>query len=307
MRTKKKFKLNDLTLKYGASTLKKLQHKYLNLPGNYLRRLPNEVVMPNADSGRVDEFYIVSGDMIINLEEESKNVTLKTLKKFAKYKIFGSYIYSKNVYTAVLCHQNPKNFPKEYQISPTDILRPHYIYFSQNNLWEKYENLINKIEQKIELDTNEILDIAFIPKFISKNHKEFITQSIAKVFNDAIINDEQLKINIAILLSMMILKNIPNENKQNQLMEEINMRQFETDMDEIVYEVYGDKLDKKDKQIEKQKQETQKYKQETQKYKQETQKQKQETQKYKQALETINKIPKNPPETKKIIQKLLQH
>ena len=85
------------------------------------------------------------------------------------------------------------------------------------------------------------------------------------------------------------------------------MRQFETDMDEIVYEVYGEKLDKKDKQIEKQKQETQKYKQETQKYKQETQKQKQETQKYKQALETINKIPKNPPETKKIIQKLLQH
>ena len=64
------------------------------------------------------------------------------------------------------------------------------------------------------------------------------------------------------------------------------MRQFETDIDEIIYEIYRDKLNKKDKQIEKQKQ---------------------ETQKYKQALETINKIPKNPPETKKIIQKLLQH
>lgn len=151
MKSKKPYHKYDLTHKYSAMAFKKRLHQYLELPGHYHRRYPTEVVLRTMESGRMDELYSTIEGLLINLEEESGTVTEKTLKKLAKYKTFGSFIYGQPMLTAIICKKNPKNFPKEYKISETDILRPKYFHFPQEKIWENYENVINKINQNIKL------------------------------------------------------------------------------------------------------------------------------------------------------------
>lgn len=168
MKKKEQYHLNDNTLKYTSAALSRLQHEYLGLPGTYETRYPNEVVLPTMQSGRMDELYSIKEGILINIEEESKDISEKTLKKFAKYRTFADFIYGKYLYTAVICKKNPKNFPKEHELTRTNIVRPHYIYFPPEELWAKYEKLINKIKQKQKLNKTEILDIAFVPKYMPK-------------------------------------------------------------------------------------------------------------------------------------------
>lgn len=90
---KKIYQLDDRTMKYITMAQTKRQHQYLGLPEEFKIRLPQEVMFPNLESGRVDELYSTNKNLIINIEEESGYITEKTLEKFAKYAIFTSYRY----------------------------------------------------------------------------------------------------------------------------------------------------------------------------------------------------------------------
>ena len=103
--------------------------------------------------------------------KESEEITDRTRQKYGKYAIFAEYIYSKNYYLAVLCHKDPKKEFELFEKSPSVYIKIHYYHLPQSELWERYENLISKVEQNIELSENEALDIAFIPKFISKKRR----------------------------------------------------------------------------------------------------------------------------------------
>ncbi|WP_458404127.1 hypothetical protein [Methanobrevibacter sp.] len=249
MKIKKPYHANDATIKYSSMAFRKRQHQYFNLPGRYNRRYPTEVVLRNMETGRMDELYSTHEGILIDLEDESEAVDEETLRKFSKYNTFGSFIYAMPMLTAVICHKNPENFPEEYENSPSDILRPKYIYFPQEELWEKYENIINKVNTNNELSDNEALDIAFIPRFISKKDGAFICESFAKLFKNAIIPDYELKRDVAVILMTMILTHIPDETKQNELLEAMEMEVYRDDMEELVYSIFSDELTKKDNQI----------------------------------------------------------
>ena len=244
MKLEKPHHINDTTHKYAAMAFRKRMHEYLGLPGTYHRRYPTEVVLRTMATGRMDELYSTKEGMLINLEEESDVVTEKTLAKLGKYKTFASFTYGMPLYTSVICLKNPKNFPKEYEISPTDIIRPKYYYFSQEKLWKNYDTIINKVEHNIELSEKEALHIAFVPKYISKKYSEYVTKSFSKLFKHAKIPDEKLKRDIAFILMTMILSNIDDETEQNQLLEEIDMDTYRDDMEEIVYSRYGEDIER---------------------------------------------------------------
>ena len=63
--------------------------------------------------------------------------------------------------------------------------------------------------------------------------------------------DKELKRDIAVILETMILTNINDETEQIKLMEAMNMDVYRDDMQEIVYSVYGEELNKKDEEIKK--------------------------------------------------------
>ena len=107
------YHLNDRTLKYQIFAQSKRLHQYLELPGEFKAHYPQEVIFPNMDSGRMDALYSTDMGLLVNLEEESASIGEKTYEKFGKYAIFVSYMYSKNLYIAVICHKDPK---KEFKV-----------------------------------------------------------------------------------------------------------------------------------------------------------------------------------------------
>lgn len=242
------YHLNDKTSKYANFAQIRRKHQYLGLPGNFKTRVPAEMVFTDMTTGRADELYYNDENLLINLEEESDYINTKTLEKFS---IFNSYWHiRRKLYLAVICHKPPKSKTEFFEYAPSVYFKAHYIYFSQEELWDRYENVINKVEHKETLTDAEALDIAFTSKFISKKYAPYVVENLCKTFKDAKIEDKHLKLDVKVILSGMILKHINSEIKQEKLMEMIGMRHIENELDELVYEQYGDKLDAKDKEIE---------------------------------------------------------
>ena len=309
----KLYHLNDRTSKYQNLAQIKRQHQYLKLPGEFKTRLPQEIVFPNMVSGRVDEFYYNNEGLLINFEEESKPINPDTLMKFAKYIIFASYWYSDGkAYLVVLCHHDPGKTEEMYEYAPSVHIKVHHIYIDQDILWEKYDNLIKKVEQKKELSEMESLDIAFVCKFISKEYAPYVIETLSSIYKEAIIEDKLLKMDVGVILGGMILKHITNPNKQNRLLEMIDMRHIENEIDKLVYDEYGDILDAKDKEIEEKnkKIKTQTKELKTQNKKIETQNKKlenlnQTNKKYKENIKKLSKIKDlNSPKAKELINSL---
>ena len=245
------YHLNDKTSKYANFAQIRRKHQYLGLPGNFKTRVPAEMVFTDMTTGRADELYYNDENLLIDLEEESDYINTKTLEKFSKYSIFNSYWHiRRKLYLAVICHKPPKSKTEFFEYAPSVYFKAHYIYFSQEELWDRYENVINKVEHKETLTDAEALDIAFTSKFISKKYAPYVVEKLCEIYNDAKIEDKHLKLDVKVILSGMILKHINSEIKQEKLMEMIGMRHIENELDELVYEQYGDKLDAKDKEIE---------------------------------------------------------
>ena len=87
MKLSQTYHLNDKTLKYMSFAQSKRQHQYLNLPGEYDVRLPQEMVFTDMTSARGDEIYYNNEDLLIDLEEESEYISPKTLEKFIYYQL----------------------------------------------------------------------------------------------------------------------------------------------------------------------------------------------------------------------------
>lgn len=298
MEVKKIYHINDRTMKYKSLILNMHQHRYLGLPGTFKAMYPQEIVFPNRNAGRADEFHSTEEGRMVNLEEESGKITEQVLEKISNYGIFADFMYSKRLYCAVICHKGPGKTFEYYERSPSIIIKAHYIYIPQEELWTKYENLIRKIEQKEKLSIDDSLDIAFIPKFISKENGQFVTESLAKAFKNAKLNEEILKRDIGVLLGAMILKHFDDVEKINELMEEIGMEQIENEIKIIALEEYKEEF----KKIEKEKLKLQL---ENAKVKNENGELKNENGKYKKGIKQLNEIKDITPEAQKIINSLI--
>lgn len=291
MKEKQVHQLNDRTLKYQALAQAKRLHQYLGLPGKFKTRLPQEIVFPNMVFGRADEYYLTEEDMVINLEEESGEIKKETKDKLSRYVIFASYRFLKKVYQATICHIDPKKEWECYGYAPSFYTKIHYIHFKQEELWEKYDNLNNKVEQKKELTDTEALDIAFVGKYISKEYSPQVIERLTQLYKNAIIKDKLLRMDVGVILGGMVLKHITPEKKQNKLLERIGMRYIEKEIDKLVYDEYGEKLDAKDKEIE-------------EKDKKIEEKDK-KIDEYKKGIEKLNETTNLPPEAKKIISSIM--
>ena len=307
MKKEKIYHLNDRTIKYSSIAQVKRQHQYMNLPGEFKTRLPQEIVFPNMTSGRQDECYINNHGMIIGLEEESREITKKTLEKFSKYIIFRNYWhFPQGMYLGVICHKNPKKDFDIYKHGSSSQFVVFYHYISQDELWEKYENVINKVKQKEELTDTEALDMGFICKFISKKHAFQVIEAICHAFKDAIIPDRHLRMDVGVIIGAMILKNIENVNTKNRLLQVIDMKTCESEIQKLVYDEFGDELEQKDKEIEQKENELEQKDKEIEQKENEISKLTKTNNTYKNKIDQIKEIGDlNSPKAQEIIQSLM--
>lgn len=305
MKESKIYHINDRTMKYLTLAQTKRQHQYLGLPGEFKTRLAQEIVYPNLTSARADELYCTNENLLIDLEEESGEITEKTLMKFAKYIIFAGYRHTHNIYLAVICHKDPKKDFECFKISPSLYLKVHYYHFSQNELWIKYENIICKVKQKERLTETEALDIAFVSKFISQDYALEIIESLTEAYKNALIEDAALKLDIGVILGGMILKRIQNTKKQNRLLRRINMRHIENEIEKLVYDEYGDILDKKDEELEAREKEITRLKNTNKEYENKTRQLNNTNKEYKNKIKQLKELKDLTPEAKKIINTMM--
>ena len=137
MEVKKIYHINDRTMKYKSLILNKHQHRYLGLPGTFKAMYPQEIVFPNMNAGRADEFHSTEEGMMVNLEEESGKITEQVLEKISNYAIFADFMYSKRLYCAAICHKDPGKTFEYYERSPSIIIKVHYIYIPQEETVDK--------------------------------------------------------------------------------------------------------------------------------------------------------------------------
>ena len=240
------------------SVLNKRLHQYLKLKDEYVVSYPTEVITRDMRNLRMDSLYKTK-NTLNNIEAQSTLVGIKEMKRFADYRIFAEYIYNLPVETIILITDDPKNSLKEYKISETDIIRPIYIYFPKDDVIKRFKNVTNKIENNQKLNEDETLDIAFLPLFASEETACEITEKMCKLLKKDNHIKYELKREISFILQIMVFKYFGDAKKRKKLLEELNMKKYDSDLEMIAYEIYGEDLEEKDEIIKEKDQTINKY------------------------------------------------
>ena len=252
--SRKIYQSSDISFKYAIAVLNKQLHKYLKLKEEYKVSYPTEVITRDMRNLRMDSLYRTD-TQLNNIESQSTKVGIKEMKRFADYRTFAEYIYNLPVETIILMTDDPKNSLKEYKISETDILRPIFIYFTKEEVMKRFKNVTDKIENNRKLTEEETLDIAFLPLFAAKENSQEITEKMCELIKKCKQIDYELKREISFILQIMVFKYFDDSKKREQLLGEINMKQYDSDLEMIAYEIYGEDLEEQ-KEIIKQKDNT---------------------------------------------------
>lgn len=244
------FQPNDISYKYSIMVFNRLLHRYLKLEDEYEISYPTEVITRDMRNLKMDSLYKTTGNQLNNIEAQSKSVGINEMKRFADYRIFAEYFYNMPVTTIIIITVDPKNSIKEYHISETDLIRPIYKYLTKNEIKKKYKNIVYKTEHDIKLSESEILDIGFLPFFAPAECAKKITEKMCKIIKRNKNIRYELKRDITFVLQIMIFKYFEDYEKRSELLGELNMMQFKSDLEIIAYELYGEKLEEKKEQLE---------------------------------------------------------
>ena len=202
------------------------------LKEEYKVSYPTEVITRDMRNLRMDSLYRTD-TQLNNIESQSTKVGIKEMKRFADYRTFAEYIYNLPVETIILMTDDPKNSLKEYKISETDILRPIFIYFTKEEVMKRFKNVTDKIENNRKLTEEETLDIAFLPLFAAKENSQEITEKMCELIKKCKQIDYELKREISFILQIMVFKYFDDSKKREQLLGEINMKQYDSDLEMI--------------------------------------------------------------------------
>ena len=208
----KKIRMNnpeDTFMKRQFTYLGAVAHEFYNLPGKYLGSECNEY--PNAGGGipRADIVYHVEMEdgrkFVINVEDETNNVNMDTLKKVYNYK---SNIYYKTKYPviSVITTTLPRDrCLGELWFSSTDLLRPKIISFPDENAWKRLNSMLDKAKKQEEFSDVEGLELINLPRCCTKDHEKAIELICEELLN-LNIEDSYVKNELIYAMQCMIHK-----------------------------------------------------------------------------------------------------
>jgi predicted ribosome quality control (RQC) complex YloA/Tae2 family protein len=111
---------------------------------------------------------------------------------------------------------------------------------------------------------------------------------------------------VGVIIGAMILKNIENVNTKNRLLQVIDMKTFESEIQKLVYDEFGDELEQKDKEIEQKENELEQKDKEIEQKENEISKLTKTNNTYKNKIDQIKEIGDlNSPKAQEIIQSLM--
>ena len=148
--------------------------KSLNTGGEVIGLLPTDYSATDKGSFEVD-ILADFPNMLINLENQSTNLTRDDLRRMQKYAAVISDYKKKPVATVIFCTANPPRKPITLDDNPTLKFTPIIIYSKKTNAHTILNNIKNKfnINNKI-LDRKECAQLAMLCLYGFKNEEKFI-------------------------------------------------------------------------------------------------------------------------------------
>lgn len=107
----------DISMKYAFLVLGKYLHEFFNLEGEYLAGKETEMITSEKRNLRMDIVYYRSGNIINNIENQTKAVDEEKLESIAEYakflliykQCFGKFLYCKQNRPKILFKRNMSN------------------------------------------------------------------------------------------------------------------------------------------------------------------------------------------------------
>ena len=200
-------KPDDTLVKRQSSYAGDVMHEYHGFPGHYLGPCMNEY--PNALGGvpRTDSTYYINYHGrrgIMNWEEESGKVNIKTLDKLNNYRINLEYFSKTNVISAITT-PTPIENELEYDSSPTLPFKPLIISYQDMDGNKILSTIKSKIKDKEVLSKVESMNLVMIPKMFNSN-QDIVLEEVCKLLKELKIDDESFKLELIFEIKCVIHK-----------------------------------------------------------------------------------------------------
>ena len=217
---------NDVTVKYLIDIMSEKLHKYLKLPGKFVRNYSTRLIRRDGSERDMDWLMLVEPDneilfekILINVEFQSSYVDKEKIKTIADYRDYSKTYYGLPVLTVIVIMDGFELSELEYSRVSSDILKPTYIRMERDEQIERLNNIEGKILNHNNLSDDEALDIVFLPMFSPKDKAEFVTEKIARLFVEDKSLTGMFRSDIATALSIMVMKYFGVSAKAKELLE----------------------------------------------------------------------------------------
>ena len=258
----------DISMKYGFIKLSQILHHYFKLEGEYIHAIETEVITLEKKNLRMDIAYLRTGNIINNIENQNGIVDKEKLEVIAKYVKFLLINNDALADSIVVCKVDPKYCQKEIQLTKTLFLRPDYLYKPPEEIMERLNNNIDKVNNNEKLTYDEACELAVLPTLAQDDIAPYVTIKSCELLEKDESISEEFKRDLCFILEIMIDRNINDEKTKEELLEMINMEQRKEALEYLIeqetremkqeiekqgkeLEEKDEKLEEKDKEIEK--------------------------------------------------------
>ena len=253
---------NDVTIVYLIDVMPEKIHKWLNLPGIFVKNFPTRFIKKDGSEREMDWLMLVKPDnktlfqpILINVEFQSSRVNKDKIKAMCEYKDYSKTYYGYPVLTIVVITSGFDSSEKEYCEVTTDVFRPQYIYMDDDEVIEKLNNIERKTLNHETLSDNDAIDMVFLPMFASRKLAESVTEKIVRLFKCDQSIDGSFRNDIGFALSLMVRKYFDLTPKGKELLEMMNpevtnMRMRNVIDYEIAYAIKAHEQELKEKEEE---------------------------------------------------------
>lgn len=243
----------DISMKYAFLVLGKYLHEFFNLEGEYLAGKETEIITSEKRNLRMDIVYYRSGNVINNIENQTKAVDEEKLESIAEYAKFLLIYNSALVNSYIVSKIDPKYCSKEICLTETLVLRPRYLFKSQDELLKLLNMIRDKVKSNKVLSRKETMGLAMIPTLAQDDIAEKVTEEACHLITKDQSIDLPIKNEICFILDIMIDRNIKDKKKKQKLLEVLNMEERKSTIQTLIEWEYKDLIDdnkKKDNELE---------------------------------------------------------
>ncbi len=200
-------------------------HHYLKLPGEFVCNYPTRIIKRNGIEREMDWLMLVEPDyetiferILINVEFQSSYVGKEKIKVIADYRDYTKTYYGLPVLTVIVITKGFESSEHQYCRVSSDILKPEYFHMDWDEITERLKNIENKINNQQQLNSDEALDIVFLPMFAPINRAKFVTEKLTILFSDDKSLTGAFRNDIGFTLSFMVKKYFDLSDKSKELL-----------------------------------------------------------------------------------------